>query len=331
MRKGRGWFITGFLIAPILLYVVYVLLPYGATALFSITDFDGLNPDWQIVGFENFGNLLEDEVFLRAIGHNVVVLTIFPIVTILIALFFAFMLNVGGRGDKAGVRGVFGSAIYKFIFFFPQVMSIAIVAVIWRRVLQSNEGGMLNAVLMKLGFVDRNDPELFLADPTPAFGTPQIHIGPMTLDIPVVLVCLIAIAVWGSVGFYLVLFSAAMQSIPKDIFEAATLDGATRVQSFFRVTLPLLRDHVSVAWVYLGIAALDFYALVIGLTPDPGGGGPNHASEVMSSVMMSNVLRPSRYDAFAYACATGISIAIITLLFAALQFRVTRSRDKIEF
>ncbi len=331
MQHGKYRFIVGFLVAPLALYAIFVIWPFAQSIYYSFTDWTGLSPDFQMVGFDNYSRMLDDEIFWKSLQHSVLLVLLLPLVTLGLALFFAFMLNVGGRSDRAGVRGVFGSSIYKFIFFFPQVMSIAIVAVIWRRVLQSNEGGMLNAVLMELGLVEKNDPELFLADPTPAFGTPVIHLGPMTLDIPVVLVCLIAIAVWGSVGFYLVLFSAAMQSIPKDIFEAATLDGATRVQSFFKVTLPLLRDHVSVAWVYLGIAALDFYALVIGLTPDPGGGGPNHASEVMSSVMMTNVLRPSRYDAFAYACATGISIAIITLLFAALQFRVTRSRDKIEF
>lgn len=329
MSFGRARFIFGFLVAPIVLYAVYVLYPYGQTAYYSVTDFSGFSPDYSYVGFGNYVELFQDEVFLRALGHNVVVLTVFPVVTILLALFFAFMLNVGGRGDKAGVRGVRGSSVYKFIFFFPQVLSIAIVAVIWRRVFQSNDGGMINSLLMKLGLVDKDKPLLFLAESDSVF--PPIHIGSFTFEAPVVLVCLILIAIWGGVGFYLILFSAAMQSIPKDIFEAATLDGATRVQTFFRVTLPLLREHVSVAWVYLGIAALDFYALVVGMTPGPGGGGPNDASQVMSSYMMSNAFRPARFDSFAFACAMGVSIAILTLLLAAAQLRLTRSRDKLEF
>ncbi|GAA2397089.1 sugar ABC transporter permease [Catellatospora methionotrophica] len=329
MSFGRARFIFGFLVAPIVLYAVYVLYPYGQTAYYSVTDFSGFSPDYSYVGFGNYVELFSDDVFLRALGHNVVVLTVYPVVTILLALFFAFMLNVGGRGDKAGVRGVRGSSVYKFIFFFPQVLSIAIVAVIWRRVFQSNDGGMINSLLMKLGLVDKDKPLLFLAESDSVF--PPIHIGNFVFEAPVVLVCLILIAIWGGVGFYLILFSAAMQSIPKDIFEAATLDGATRVQTFFRVTLPLLREHVSVAWVYLGIAALDFYALVVGMTPGPGGGGPNDASQVMSSYMMSNAFRPARFDSFAFACAMGVSIAILTLLFAAAQLRITRSRDKLEF
>ena len=114
------------------------------------------------------------------------------------------------------------------------------------------------------------------------------------------------------------------------IFEAATLDGATRVQSFFKVTLPLLRDHVSVAWVYLGIAALDFYALVIGLTPDPGGGGPNHASEIFASVLNFTAFNSSRSGRYGYACAMGVALAIFTIILAALQLRLTR-RERIEF
>lgn len=329
MRHGRAGFIAGFLFAPITLYAVYVLWPYIQTARYSMTDFNGFSPEFGYVGFGNYLELLKDEVFLRAIGHNAVVLAVFPVITILIALFFAFMLNVGGRGDKAGVRGVRGSSVYKFIFFFPQVLSIAIVAVIWRRVFQSNDGGMVNALLIKLGVVDVNDPWLFLSDQNSVF--PAVTIGDFVLDAPMVLIVLIGIAIWGGVGFYLILFSAAMQSIPKDIFEAATLDGATRVQTFFRVTLPLLREHVSVAWVYLGIAALDFYALVIGLTPGSGGGGPNHASEVMSSWMITSAFRSSRFDGFAFACAMGVAIAMLTLLLAAVQMRLTRSRDKLEF
>lgn len=325
-HANRTGFIVGFLFAPVLLYVVYVLVPYGQAFYFSLTDTTGFAPG-KFIGFDNYLELLKDEVYLRAIGHNVVVLTLFPIVTILLALFFAFMLNVGGRTDKAGIRGVWGSGLYKFIFFFPQVLSIAIVAVIWRRVFQSNDGGLVNALLIQLGLVDRDKPLLLLAEPSSIIG--QIKFGSFIFEAPVVLICLILVAIWGSVGFYLVLFSAAMQSIPRDIFEAALLDGSSRAQTFFRVTLPLLREHVSIAWVYLGIAALDFYALVVGLTP--GIGGPNHSSEVMSSWMITNSFRPDRFDAFAFACAMGVSIAIITLLLAAVQLWITRSRDRIEF
>ena len=87
--------------------------------------------------------------------------------------------------------------------------------------------------------------------------------------------------VWQAVGFYVVLFSAGMSSIPTEIYEAAALDGASRVTLFFRVTLPLLWDTLQVAWVYLGIAAFDAFALVKVLSVDRG--GPDGATTVLAA------------------------------------------------
>jgi N-acetylglucosamine transport system permease protein len=136
---------------------------------------------------------------------------------------------------------------------------------------------------------------------------------------------LLLIAVWSGVGFYMVLFSAAMQGIPRDIYEAALLDGAGRVATFVRITLPLLRDNISVAWVYLGITALDMFALVYVMTPSQG--GPDHASEIFASVIQFNAFNRGQ---FGYACALGVALAIFTMLIAVIQLRITR-RERIEF
>ncbi|GHJ46283.1 sugar ABC transporter permease [Catellatospora sp. TT07R-123] len=330
MRHRRLPFIAGFLVAPVVLYLVYVIWPYIQTFGYSFTDWNGFSPDVPYAGVGNYTDLFKDEVFLRALFHNAVILTVYPIITIAIALFFAFMLNVGGNGRTAGVTGVWGSAFYKIVFFFPQVLSIAIVAIIWSRVFESStDTGLLNSLLLKLGVIDHDHPKLFLGE-TDSWPFKALHIGDdITLDSPVVLWCLIAVAVWGGVGFYLVLFSAGMQSIPRDIYEAALLDGSSRVQSFFKVTLPLLREQISVAWVYLGIAALDFFLLAFAL-PSVGVQA-NHASEVMSTWMYYTAFSAGRVDKFGYACAMGIALAVFTLLFTMIQLRLTRSRDKIEF
>ncbi|MEV7991408.1 sugar ABC transporter permease, partial [Streptomyces sp. NPDC086077] len=135
------------------------------------------------------------------------------------------------------------------------------------------------------------------------------------------------VVVWHGVGFYLVLFSAAMQSIPRDIYEAALIDGAGRAQSFFRITLPLLWDSVQTAWVYLGIAAMDMFILVSTMTSGEFGGGPDHASEVMSTVMMRNFLY---YGKSGYACAMGVVMLLLTLILSVVMLRATR-RERVEF
>jgi N-acetylglucosamine transport system permease protein len=313
MRHGVARFVTGFLALPVALYLFYVVWPFLQAAGYSLTDWGGYSDTQNFIGVDNYVLLVKDELVRMAFWHNVFFLVMLPLLTIALALFLAFLLNVGGRGNRAGIRGVFGSSLYKVIFFFPITLSLVIIAVMWKAIYRSDDQGLINGLLMKIGLVDRDNPIAFTADPVPFLG------------VPAVLWWLLLIAVWSGVGFYMVLFSAAMQSIPRDIYEAALLDGATRVHTFFRVTLPLLRDTVSVAWVYLGFIALDMYALVYVMTPDQG--GPNHTSEIFASVIQFTAFQKGQ---FGYACAIAVALAIFTILLAAAQLRITR-RERIEF
>jgi N-acetylglucosamine transport system permease protein len=313
MRHGVGRFVTGFLILPVGLYVFYVVWPFAQAAGYSLTNWGGYSDKQDFVGLENYVRLFKDELVGMAFWHNVFFLVALPLITIALALFLAFLLNVGGRGNRAGIRGVFGSGLYKIIFFFPQVLSLVIIAIMWKQIYRADDQGLINGLLMSVGLVDKDNPIPFIFDPEPFLG------------VPAVLWWLLLIAVWSGTGFYMVLFSAAMQSIPKDIYEAALLDGASRVHTFFRVTLPLLRDTVSVAWIYLGFIALDMYALVYIMTPSQG--GPNHTSEIFASVLNFTAFNKGQYG---YACAMGVALAIFAILLAAFQLRITR-RERIEF
>ncbi len=309
MRKGQHRFVAGFLFFPVALYLIFVIWPYIQTFGYSLTDWKGQSQSFDFVGLDNYTALFEDDIFMGAIWHNILFLVFIPVITILLALFFAFMLNAGGRGRSGGVSGVAGSKYYRVVYFFPQVLSLAILAVLFGAVYRSDGGGMLNGVLIKLGLVDSQNPVEWLNEPD------------------FVLWALMAVVVWHGVGFYLVLFSAAMQSIPRDIYEAALIDGASRAQSFFRITLPLLWDSVQTAWVYLGIAAMDMFILVSTMTAGDYGGGPDHHSEVMSTVMMRNFLL---YGRSGYACAMGVVMLALTLIVSVVMLRATR-RERIEF
>ncbi|MCB5165535.1 sugar ABC transporter permease [Streptomyces bambusae] len=307
--RGRSGFIAGFLIVPLALYLTFVIWPYVQTFGYSFTNWTGQSPTFDFVGLENYQALLKDEVFLSAIWHNLLLLVFVPVVTILLALFFAFMVNAGGRGAAGGVKGVRGSAFYKIVYFFPQVLSLTILAVLFGAVYRSDEGGLLNGVLTKVGLVDASEPIEWLNEPD------------------LVLWCLLLVVVWHGVGFYLVLFSAAMQSVPKDIYEAALLDGAGRGQTFFKVTLPLLWDSVQTSAVYLGIVAMDMFVLVSTMTSGQFGGGPDHHSEVMATVLMRNFLYLGKSG---YACAMGVVMLVLTMILSIITLRATR-RERIEF
>ncbi|GIE85106.1 carbohydrate ABC transporter permease [Actinoplanes regularis] len=299
MRHGKYPFIIGFLVVPLALYLVFVVGAYLQMFQLSLTDWSGFG-GFNYIGVDNFVKLWDDPVFWVALRHNIYILIAMPIVTIAFALFFAFLLNVGGKSRGGVTQGVWGSKVYRVIFFFPQLLALAIVAVIFGRVFGSDRSGMLNGL-----FPDSWSPWLFLADERWA------------------LACIGIVLVWQQIGFYVVLFSAGMGSIGQEIYEAAALDGATKVTLFFRITLPLLWDTLQVAWVYLGIAAFDCFALVNIMSVNKG--GPDNATQVLSYQIYLNAFQNSQAG---YASAIGVVLFFLTLTFAALTLRVTR-RDAV--
>ncbi len=305
MQHGKYRFIVGFLLVPLVLYGVFVISPFIQAIYYSFTDWTGLSSDFKMVGFKNYQRMFKDDVFWTSVGHNVLLLVLLPLVTIGLGLFFAFMLNVGGRRRKnAAVAGVRGSSVYKIVYFFPQVLSIAIVALLFQFAYNPNSGA-INSLLKAVG-LDSVQPE-WLGDPKLA------------------LWCVMAVMVWSNVGFYVVLFSAGMSSIPKDYYEAALLDGANRIQSFFKITLPLLWDTVQTGWVYMGIMALDGFAVVQIMTVGPG--GPDYSTELLSFFLYTKAFRDGQAG---YATTLGVALLIVTLLFAGIVMKLGR-RERLEF
>ncbi|BCJ63102.1 carbohydrate ABC transporter permease [Polymorphospora rubra] len=301
MRHGKYPLIVTFLVPPLLLYGIFVLSPYLQAFQISTTNWLGYSAEADFVGLENFATLLRDGYVWNAIKNNAILLLVLPLVTIGLGLFFATMLNMGGRRGRAGVVGVTGTAAYRLIYFFPQVLSVVIIAIIWREVYHPNNG-LLNASLGALGI---NGPS-WLGDPRFAFW------------------CVLAVLIWSNVGFYVVLFGAAMQAIPRDIYEAVMLDGASRFVTLFKVTIPLLWDTVQVAWIYLAIAALDGFILVQLMT----NGGPNFSSDVIGLRMYDTAFGSE--TKFGYASAIGVVMFFLTLSVAVLALRAAR-RDRIEY
>ena len=304
MKYGRYPFIVGFLAAPVAIYVTFVVAPYLQAFYLALTNWRGVSANPRFIGLDNFERLLADPTFWKAVRHHGLLLLVLPLATIAIALFFAYLLNLGGGSGAAGgaLTGVRGSAFYRIVFFFPQVLAVVIVGVIFSRVYAPDDSGLLNGLLGSVGL----EPVGFLSDPDLALWS------------------IIAALVWQAVGFYVVLFSAGMSSVPREIYEAALIDGAGPAAMFFRVTVPLLWDTLQVAWVYLGIIAFDAFAIVQVLSVDQG--GPDGATTVLGMEIYRNAFT---YSQFGYASALGVALFFLTITFAALTLRVTR-REVIE-
>jgi len=304
-RRGRTSFTILMLGIPLSPYVIFVLSPYAQSFYISLTKWSGFTATKTWVGFANYNKLLHDSVFWTSLRHNALALVLVPVATIALALFFASMLNVGGRRGRAGIHGVRGSAVYKVIYFFPSILSIAVIGVLWSFVYDSTDNGLLNGALKAFGL---GGPVDWLGNPGSAF------------------YAILVVMVWVSVGFYVVLFTAAMGAIPHELYEAALIDGANRWDTFWRLTLPLLWDSIQVAVIFIGIQALDLFGLVSTMSAAGGAGGPDNSTQVVSNYLYQSAFK---YGQFGYASAMGVALFILTLLLAAVTFRLSR-RERVE-
>ncbi|WP_241265474.1 carbohydrate ABC transporter permease [Streptomyces boncukensis] len=292
-------FIAGFLALPLAFYAVFVISPFLQAIYYSFTDWDG-GATADFVGLDNYRKLWNDDRFWDSAKTSVSLLVAAPVITLSLGIFFAYMITAGGRHRRGqAVAGVVGSSFYKVVYFFPQVLSIAIVAVVWMRVF-STRSGLLNGSLGAVGLDGLEKPWL-------------------GGDYNLALFATLTVLCWSFVGFYVVLFSAAMGAIPRDLYEAALLDGAGRATTFFKVTLPLIWDTVRTGWIYMGIQALDAFAIVLVMVPD-------HALKVTPVFLYQRF----REGQFGYATAIGVVLLVFSVVFSLIIMRVG-NRDRIEY
>jgi N-acetylglucosamine transport system permease protein len=166
------------------------------------------------------------------------------------------------------------------------------------------EAGLLNGLLRFVGFD----------------WLTRAWLGDTTFALPAVM----AVLIWGAVGFYYVVFSAAMKSLPTDVFEAAVLDGAGRFRTFRHVTLPMITDSIQTSYIYLGIMVLDGFALLQVMLPD---GGPDGSTEVVAQYLYRTAFTDGR---FGYASAIGVALCLVTLVLAVIVLRMG-NKERVEY
>ncbi|MFB7498272.1 carbohydrate ABC transporter permease [Streptomyces sp. NPDC056161] len=303
-RKYRV--IVGFLAPPVALYAVFVVSPFLQAFFYSVTDWTGVSPETEFIGMRNYERLARDPVFWTALRHNLIVLLTLPVLVLGLSLFLTYLLDfAGGRGPGGAIAPVRGARFYRLVFFFPQVLSVAAIAVLWEYVF-APRGGLLNGVLGAVG--PASWEQNWLGDPDLA------------------LMCVIAVMAWTNVGFFVIVLSSATASIPGDILAAAQLDGAGPARTFVKVVLPLLWDTVRTGWIYLGILALDGSFTVVNIMT-VNQGGPDHSTLVLPVYLYNKAFRDAQAG---YASGAGVALLIVTLLFAAVVLRLGR-RERLEF
>ncbi|MEZ4496514.1 MAG: sugar ABC transporter permease [Thermomicrobiales bacterium] len=299
MNHHKYRLIIPFLAPALFLYGLFVLYPYGRAIYVSFTGWRGLSPNMPWVGMANYERLWNDDRFHEALGRNAQLLVVLPAATILIALTFAALFTQGGQAVK-------GASFYRIVFFFPQVTSAVIVGILWSYVYHPNVG-LLNGFLDVVGLDSLE--RAWLGDPA------------------IVLWAIVSVAVWSSVGFYMVIFLASMQAIPTSFYEAAVLDGAGRWRSFRDITFPLIWESIRTSIIYLAIIALDFFVLIAVM----GGGTSTSISrnaEVAAVYMYDQAFGGG--SRWGLSSAVGVVLLILTLLLSVVLMRVTR-RETYEY
>jgi N-acetylglucosamine transport system permease protein len=302
-RRAGRWtfdkisFMAVFLGLPLAIYLVLVVSPFAQAVYYSLTDWTGFSPNQNFIGLRNFQRIFTDDIFMKSLRNNVVLAVVLPVVTLALSFALASLLTVGGT-MKGQTRGLKASGFYRTISFFPYVIPAIVIGIMWSQIYDPSNG-LLNGILTGLG-LDMFESFPWLGDERTAMAAT------------------IFVIVWSMVGFYMVLFVAAIKDVPAEIFEAARIDGAGRFRIATAITLPLIRDNVQTAWIYLGILALDAFVYMAALNP---GGGPNNSTLVMAQQLFTTAFTKGQ---FGLACAMGVVLAAVTLLFSALVFGVNR-------
>jgi N-acetylglucosamine transport system permease protein len=295
MKHGQKRFIFGFLFIPLLLYAVFVVLPYTSAILIAFTRWRGVSANITFNGLNNFARLAQDDLFLNALKNNAKVLLTLPTITIALALLFAALFTRGLRGQR----------FFRTTFFFPQVLSMAVVGVLFNFVYHPTLG--------------------ILSNTFKTLGIKELSTFPWLGDVVTVLPAIVFVAIWQATGFYMVLFMASMGSIPTEFYEAAKIDGAGEWAIFWKITLPLLRESLRTAVVFLMIGAMDMFVYVSFLTNETG--GPGRAAQVLSSYLYQTAFRQGN---FGYGTTLAVVLMMVVLVLSIIGLRAG-SQETVEF
>ena len=281
---------TLFLTPAFLVYTLFLIIPSGVTVYYSFTDFSGIGKE-SFIGFQNYERMFDDKLFFISLKNTLIVLLVSTVILISVSFLVALMLNRAFKGNN----------VAKAMIFSPYIIAPIIAGTIWMFILNP-EFGLINEFLEKIGLG----------------ALKQEWIGGKTLTPWSVGF----VFTWQVLGFHATIFLAGMKMIPGDIYEAASIDGASRTQQTWFVTIPMLKETFVINVVLMITGALKIFELVYQLT----GGGPNHLSDVLVSYMYYVVFTSSQYG---YGMAIAVFILAVSILGSFLYIRSAQRNNRI--
>ncbi|WP_240415872.1 carbohydrate ABC transporter permease [Paenibacillus periandrae] len=274
--------LAGYLfIGPLLIGLfILTLFPIIASFLLSFTNWNFVAgfSKMKFLGFDNFIKLAHDSIFLLSIKNNLILLFVVPI-TLIVSLVLAVIID----------KKIYFKDLFKLVYFIPYISSIVAVAIVFQ-VLFHPSFGPINQMLMSFGVAN---PPKWMADPD------------------VALYCVMGLMVWVNIGYNMIVFMAGLQSIPNDLYEAADIDGASKIKQFFNITVPLLSPTTFFLLVTGIIGSFKVFDVIAVLT---GGGPANSTTVVVYRLYETAFINLQSGYASAMAIVLLIFVLIITLI-----------------
>ncbi|MCG4282586.1 sugar ABC transporter permease [Lacticaseibacillus saniviri] len=279
----------------IILMAIFMIYPVISVFQMSLYKWGGYSPDKQFVGLDNFMILAKDMNFIRSFQNTILLIVLVTVVTLAFALVFAAILT--------RVK-FFGVNFFRVIFYIPNILSIVVISAMFSAIYDPSQG-LLNSFL-----------RLF---------EPKTWAGVQWLGNEKLVIFSLAITlIWQAIGYYMVMYMSSMASIPEDLYESSSLDGAGALKQFFTITIPLTWSTIRTTLTFFVISTINLsFLLVTALT----GGGPNGSTEVFLSYMYKQANTNSAYG---YGMAIGVVVFVFSFALSAILQAITK-RDTYEF
>lgn len=280
-EKKKFFWIYLFILPQLVLFIVFTIYPIIMSYVYSFFEYDGYGPLEKYVGFKNFSLLISDTLFWNAMKNSFLFMFGMVLIQVPIALLLAILLNA------AWLKG---TSFYRTIFFLPVVTTTAVVGLIMRFIFGAYKG-VVNEFLIWLHIIDK----------------PIDWIGSVDTALLIVLV----VGIWKTLGMKMIYWLAGLQSLPKEIFESARVDGANAIKTLRYITIPMLLPIGSVILLLSAVNALHVFDLVKAMTE----GGPAYSTDMVDVFVYRNAFAPENGQArIGFAAAAGVFYGFVVML-----------------
>lgn len=292
--KSKKLFIGFSVIPALILFAIFMVIPTINVFWMSLFKWGGLTNNKKFVGLNNFKILFQDQNFLKSFQNTLFLIVFVTVVTLALAIVLAAILI------RKDIRF---NNFFRIVFYLPNILSVVVISAIFSAILDPNQG-IINATLRL--FNADSWTRMWLGDPT------------------TVIWCIAFAMIWQAVGYYMVMYMSAMSSIPESLYEAADLEGASKLHQFFHITLPLVWGTIRTTLTFFIISSINLSFLFVKVMT---GGGPDNASTVFLEYMYKQAYGNSAYG---YGMAIGVLIFAFSFGLSLIINRITK-RDNIEY